>query len=97
LLARVQLSISKTTLAALPVRQLPATAPLTPLLNDLSQLADLFVLLLNDYHLITATPIREALTFLIVHLPPTVRLILITLCDGIDNSLLPSDYGSVTV
>ncbi|MEZ4681473.1 MAG: hypothetical protein R2932_45400 [Caldilineaceae bacterium] len=60
--------LGESTLVTLQLGQLPsATALLTPLLNDLSQLADSFVLVLNDYHLITATPIHLTLTFLIEH------------------------------
>ncbi|MEZ4663970.1 MAG: hypothetical protein R2911_41075 [Caldilineaceae bacterium] len=49
--------IGETTLAFLELGQLPPiTALLTPLLNDLSQLADPVALVLDDYHLITAQP-----------------------------------------
>jgi ATP/maltotriose-dependent transcriptional regulator MalT len=35
-------------------------------------------LVLDDYHVITTPPIHEALTFLLDHLPPTLRLIIST-------------------
>ncbi|MEZ4735049.1 MAG: LuxR C-terminal-related transcriptional regulator [Caldilineaceae bacterium] len=74
--------IGETTLASLQTPQLsPLTALLTPLLNDLSQLADPFVLVLDDYHLISAQPIHNALIFLIEHLPPTLRLIITSRMD----------------
>ncbi|MEZ4735054.1 MAG: LuxR C-terminal-related transcriptional regulator [Caldilineaceae bacterium] len=81
-LRTVHTHIGETTLASLQARQLPATTTLlTPLINDLSQLADPVVLVLDDYHLITAGSIHEALTFLIEHLPPTLRLIITTRID----------------
>lgn len=74
--------IGETTLVSLQMGQLPAaTALLTPLLNELNQLTIPIVLVLDDYHLITAAPIHEALTFLIQHLPPTLRLIMTTRLD----------------
>ncbi|MCB0111291.1 MAG: NACHT domain-containing protein, partial [Caldilineaceae bacterium] len=81
-LRSVHAHVGESTLASLKVAQLPPiTALLTPLLNELSRLADSVVLVLDDYHLITAAPIHEALTFLIEHLPPTLRLIITTRID----------------
>ncbi|MFO7631389.1 MAG: LuxR C-terminal-related transcriptional regulator [Caldilinea sp.] len=61
---------------------------LTLLLNDLSLLAEeenrphpCYVLVLEDYHLITAQPIHEALTYLIDHLPPHLHVIITTRAD----------------
>jgi LuxR family maltose regulon positive regulatory protein len=53
----------------------PAKALLTQLINDLNLAAQTLILVLDDYHLITAQAIHEALTFFIEHLPPTLRLI----------------------
>ncbi|MDY7042269.1 MAG: LuxR family transcriptional regulator, partial [Chloroflexota bacterium] len=39
------------------------------------------VLVLDDYHLITAPPIHEALIFLLDHLPPTLHLVIATRAD----------------
>ncbi|MCB0111113.1 MAG: hypothetical protein KDE53_34565, partial [Caldilineaceae bacterium] len=75
-------AIGENTLAALQAPQLPPlTALLTPLLNDLYQLAEPLALVLDDYHLISAQPIHDALVFLIEHLPPTLRLIITTRLD----------------
>lgn len=49
---------------------------LTLFLNELSQLPEPALLVVEDYHLITAPLIHETLTFLIDHLPPTLHLIL---------------------
>lgn len=56
-------------------------AALTSLINDLAELADDTVLVLDDYHLITDTPIHAALAFLVEHLPPRLRLVLATRAD----------------
>jgi LuxR family transcriptional regulator, maltose regulon positive regulatory protein len=56
----------------------PIEALLTVLLNDLTRLADPFVLVLDDYHLIDAQAVDQALTYLIEHLPPQMHLVLAT-------------------
>ena len=61
---------------------LPPTAILAALANDLaaagSDLPQGVVLVLDDYHVITAPPIHDALAFLLAHLPRTVHLALLT-------------------
>jgi len=56
----------------------PTQALLTDLLNDIASVADTFVLVIDDYHVIDAAPIDEALTFLLEHLPPQLRLVIAT-------------------
>jgi LuxR family maltose regulon positive regulatory protein len=51
---------------------------LTVLLNDLITIKDPFVLVLDDYHVIDAKPIDQALTFLLDHLPPQMHLVIAT-------------------
>jgi LuxR family transcriptional regulator, maltose regulon positive regulatory protein len=51
---------------------------LTALLNDITTVADHFVLVLDDYHVIDAKPIDTALTFLLAHLPPQMHLVIAT-------------------
>lgn len=51
---------------------------LTALLNEITTLPDSFVLILDDYHLIDAIPIDQALTFLLEHLPPQMHLVITT-------------------
>ncbi len=52
------------------------------LINDLiSWQGEDFVLVLDDYHVITAQPIHSALTYLVEHLPSHVHLILATRSD----------------
>ena len=54
---------------------------LTLLLNDLAGLPQDVVLVLDDYHLITSTPIHAALGFLLDHLPPRMHLFIATRSD----------------
>jgi LuxR family maltose regulon positive regulatory protein len=56
----------------------PAESILTSLLNEIALLPDPLVLVLDDLHVIDARPIDLALTFLLDHLPPTLRLVITT-------------------
>ncbi len=56
----------------------PAETILTALLNEMAVLAVPFVLVLDDYHLVDAEPVDEAIAFLLDHLPPQLHLIVTT-------------------
>ncbi len=56
----------------------PPAAILTALLNEITTLSDHFVLVLDDYHVIDAKPVDQALTFLVEHLPPQMHLVIAT-------------------
>jgi ATP/maltotriose-dependent transcriptional regulator MalT len=56
----------------------PAEALLTTLLNDIATDMDDFILVLDDYHVIAARPIDDALAFLLEHLPPQMHLVITT-------------------
>jgi LuxR family maltose regulon positive regulatory protein len=56
----------------------PVDAVLTWLINDIAALSGKIVLVLDDYHLIQAQPIHDALRFLLEHLPPQMHLIIAT-------------------
>ena len=56
----------------------PTEAALTTLLNEIIAISEHFVLVLDDYHLIDAKPIDDALTFLLEHLPPQMHLVITT-------------------
>jgi LuxR family transcriptional regulator, maltose regulon positive regulatory protein len=56
----------------------PIESMLTVLLNEISTLPEKFILVLDDYHLIDAKPIDDALAFLLEHLPPQVHLVIAT-------------------
>jgi len=51
---------------------------LTILLNEISALTYKFILVLDDYHVIDATRIDDALNFLLEHLPPQMHLVIAT-------------------
>jgi LuxR family transcriptional regulator, maltose regulon positive regulatory protein len=56
----------------------PASAILTAVLNDLATVPDPFVLVLDDYHVMGAKAVDEALAFLLEHLPPQMHLVIAT-------------------
>jgi LuxR family maltose regulon positive regulatory protein len=56
----------------------PTEAILTALLNEITTLPNNFVLVLDDYHVIDAKPVDDALTFLLEHLPPQMHLVIAT-------------------
>jgi LuxR family maltose regulon positive regulatory protein len=56
----------------------PIELILTALLNEITTIPDHFVLVLDDYHVIGAKPVDEALTFLLKHLPPQMHLVIAT-------------------
>jgi LuxR family maltose regulon positive regulatory protein len=53
-------------------------AILTALLNEITTLPHKFILVLDDYHLIDAKVVDQALTFLLDHLPPQMHLVITT-------------------
>jgi LuxR family maltose regulon positive regulatory protein len=59
----------------------PITTVLTTLLNELAASEEEVVLVLDDYHVIGAPEVHEAMTFLIEHLPPQLHLVLATRSD----------------
>ena len=55
--------------------QVPPVEPaLTSLINDIARSGREFILVLDDYHVIEARPIHEALVFLLDHLPSQLHL-----------------------
>ena len=56
----------------------PIESILTALLNEITTIPDHFVLVLDDYHVLDAKPIDNALTFLLEHLPPQMHLVIAT-------------------
>ena len=59
----------------------PIEAILTALINEIAALPDPCALVLDDYHVIKAQPIHDALTFLLDHLPSQMHLIIATRVD----------------
>src|SRR5262245_55907345 len=56
----------------------PAESILTALLNEIATVPDNFTLVLDDYHVINARPVDNALSFLLERLPPQMRLVIAT-------------------
>lgn len=54
---------------------------LTALMNDIVGCQRRIVLVLDDYHLIQATAVDEALLFLLEHAPPSLHLVIVTRAD----------------
>jgi LuxR family maltose regulon positive regulatory protein len=62
--------------------QLPPTESiLTTLLNDIATVPDHFLLVLDDYHVVDAQPVDDALAFLLEHLPSQMHLVITTRAD----------------
>jgi LuxR family maltose regulon positive regulatory protein len=72
-------NIGEGVLGALQSPQPPPTETiLTVLLNEINTIPDGFVLVLDDYHVIDAKTVDDALVFLLDHLPPRMHLIIST-------------------
>jgi len=56
----------------------PPESLLTALINDVAATSDPFILVLDDYHLITTLPIHQLLAFLLEHAPPQMHLVVAT-------------------
>jgi LuxR family transcriptional regulator, maltose regulon positive regulatory protein len=82
LVAALQTIVANIGEGVLGVLQSPQPPPietiLTALLNEITTLPDHFVLVLDDYHVIDAKPVDQALTFLLDHLPQQMHLVIAT-------------------
>jgi LuxR family maltose regulon positive regulatory protein len=56
----------------------PTEAILPALLNEIASIPESLLLVLDDYHVIDASPVDTALAFLLEHLPPQMHLVIIT-------------------
>ena len=78
-LQTIKAGIGEGLLAALQSPQPPSIASiLITLLNEVAAIPDNFILVLDDYHLIDAQPVDQALVFLVEHLPPQLHLVIAT-------------------
>ncbi len=62
-------------------QQPPLQAILTTLINEITAFDEQFVLVLDDYHLISNPAIHEGLIFILDHPPPKLHLVLLTRAD----------------
>ena len=78
-LRTIMANIGEGVLGVLQSPQPPSTESiLTALLNEITTIPEHFILVLDDYHLLDAKPVDEALTFLLEHLPPQMHLVIAT-------------------
>ena len=78
-LQQIGSGICATTATLLRSDEPPAIDILLPhLINDLACLKERIILVLDDYHLITAQEIHQALDFILENAPPTLKLIVIS-------------------
>ncbi len=78
-LQKIAATIGEGVLGVLQSPQPPPTESiLTALLNEITTIPDDFLLVLDDYHVIDAKSVDNALTFLLEHLPPQMHLVIAT-------------------
>ena len=76
-LQTISAGIGAGVLAALQSPQPPPTEPLlTALINEIAAIPENFVLILDDYHLVDAKPVDDALIFLLERQPPQMHLVI---------------------
>ncbi|WP_413404161.1 LuxR C-terminal-related transcriptional regulator [Paenibacillus amylolyticus] len=56
----------------------PIETIITYLLNEVSEITNHFVLVLDDYHLMTSEVINQALVYLLRHMPPHMHIVMTT-------------------
>ena len=81
-LQTVEAGFGQNALHALQSAQQPTTeALLTLLLNEIAARQRPFILVLDDYHVIEAQDIDDALTFVVEHMPPSMHLVITSRAD----------------
>ncbi len=82
LVAALQTVVPNIGQAAQAMMQTPQPPPpetvLTSLINDIATTPRPFILVLDDYHLISALPIHQQIGFLLEHQPPHMHLVIAT-------------------
>jgi LuxR family maltose regulon positive regulatory protein len=81
-LQTIEADVGQSALAMLRSPQPPVIEPvLIHLINDIATIPERLVLILDDYHVIQAQAIHEALAFLLDHLPPQLHLVIASRAD----------------
>lgn len=62
-------------------RPLPGTAVWMPLVNEIAESKQEFVVILDDYHEVNERSVHEALDYLLEHMPPNLHLVIATRAD----------------
>jgi LuxR family maltose regulon positive regulatory protein len=78
-LQTIESGISETVLHA--PQPPPIESVLTELINEIAAVEQNFILVLDDYHVIEAPSVHNALTFLLDHLPPNMHLVITSRSD----------------
>jgi LuxR family maltose regulon positive regulatory protein len=73
--------LARSVLEAFPILPQSPEALVSPLLNDLTAVDRPVLLALDDYHLITAGLVQEAMVFLLRRAPPNLHLVVLTRAD----------------
>ncbi len=71
-------NIGEEVLGMLQNREQSTETLLTVLINEITTIANKFVLVLDDFHRIDAQPIDNTLAFLVEQLPPQIHLVIVT-------------------
>ena len=78
-LQKVEPSLGQTLLGILKSPQPPPTeSVLTTLINEIAAIPQEFALVLDDYHIVDAPSVDQALAFLLAHLPSQMHLVMTT-------------------
>jgi len=80
-LRTIEANIAKGALSTLHTSQPqppPTEVVLTSLINELAAIPERIILILDDYHTVDSSPVDDALSFLLEHLPPYVHLVIAT-------------------
>jgi ATP/maltotriose-dependent transcriptional regulator MalT len=73
--------LAQPTPEAFPMAPQSPEAFVLPLINDLTEVDRPILLALDDYHVITAGPVREAMALLLRRAPPNLHLVVLTRVD----------------
>ncbi len=82
-LQQIEDEAGASTLASISSAVMPPriTSFLPPLVNDIHNIPEAFVIVLDDYHLVTDQAVQEALAFLIEHQPEPMHLVITSRAD----------------
>jgi LuxR family maltose regulon positive regulatory protein len=82
-LQQIEDEAGASTLAFISEAVMPArvTSFLPPLVNDIHNIPEAFVIVLDDYYLVTDRGVHEALAFLIEHQPEPMHLVIVSRAD----------------
>lgn len=81
-LQQIKKDVGRVILTMLEIPQLPPVETLlAALINDIASIQKDFVLVLDDYHLVTTPIVHRAIQFLLEHLPQNMHLVIATRSD----------------